>query len=373
MEDYFSSNYAQARQKFIAQSAQLRAQQQCYQHPLTGIDGEELALDITRLGDEKKILLVTSACHGVEGYCGSGIQLAAMSTASLIQSAKEASVTLVFAHALNPYGFSFGRRVNEDNVDLNRNFHDFRQALPRNDGYAPLHEMLIPESWPPAADNEAKLMAQFHARGMPYMQGAITGGQSTHPDGLHYIGSAPVWSHIQTRRLLREYCSEAEHVAWIDLHSGLGPSGVGERMFSPCYAPEDAHLAPTMWARANEWWSGNGTTPLTQVGKDSASSDKIQGNINAPAVWDCRGASTLTKLTLEFGTLPPLAVLQAMRAEQWLQLHPQTDASLAASIKKSMRDAFYVDTPQWRAAVAAQGVQAIEQAIAGLASLSLTR
>jgi hypothetical protein len=254
-------------------------------------------------------------------------------------------------------------------VDLNRNFHDFTQSLPVNTGYAPLHDLLIPPSWPPTADNEARLMAQFQQHGMPYMQGAITGGQNSHPDGLHFSGHAPVWSHVQTRRLLQEYCSHADHLAWIDLHSGLGPSGVGERMFSPCYSPNDAHLAPAMWARANEWWSGNGATPITQVGKDSASSDKIQGNINAPAIWDCRN-DTLTKVTLEFGTLPPLAVLQAMRGEQWLQLHPEAEPALAAQLKQSMKDAFYVDTPAWREAVVRQGVEAIEQAIAGLSRLS---
>ena len=30
-----------------------------------------------------------------------------------------------FIHALNPFGFAWLRRVNEDNVDLNRNFQDF--------------------------------------------------------------------------------------------------------------------------------------------------------------------------------------------------------------------------------------------------------
>jgi hypothetical protein len=30
--------------------------------------------------------------------------------------------TIVFVHALNPFGFKHHRRVNEDNVDLNRNF-----------------------------------------------------------------------------------------------------------------------------------------------------------------------------------------------------------------------------------------------------------
>jgi predicted deacylase len=336
-----------------------------YVHPLRGKDGEELALDIAVFGQRgSKVLLVTSGCHGVEGYCGSGIQLAALND-QLVKSAYDAGVTLVLAHALNPYGFSFGRRVNEDNVDLNRNFHDFAQPLPVNEGYAPLHELLIPSIWPPPVSSEALLREQFQTRGMPYMQGAITAGQFTHLQGLHYSGKAPVWSHLQTRRLLKEHCSYAAHFAWIDLHSGLGPSGVGERIFSPCYTPENSHVAPAMWQRANDWWAGGGATPLTQVGKDSASTNKIRGNLNASALWECLNSS-ITKVTLEFGTLPPLVVLQAMRAEQWLQLHPQTDTTVAEQIRQDLKNAFYVDTPQWRSAVVQQGLEAIEQAISGL-------
>ena len=57
--------------------------------------------------------------------------------------------TLVFVHALNPYGFSWVRRVNEDNVDLNRNFPDWSQPLPTNDGYAELADILVPTEWTP--------------------------------------------------------------------------------------------------------------------------------------------------------------------------------------------------------------------------------
>ena len=46
---------------------------------------------------------------------------------------------VLFVHALNPYGFSHGRRVNEDNVDLNRNFRDFATPPPRNAAYAEVH------------------------------------------------------------------------------------------------------------------------------------------------------------------------------------------------------------------------------------------
>ena len=34
-------------------------------------------------------------------------------------------LAVLYIHALNPHGFSFWRRVTQEGVDLNRNFHDF--------------------------------------------------------------------------------------------------------------------------------------------------------------------------------------------------------------------------------------------------------
>ncbi len=44
-------------------------------------------------------------------------------------------LAVVLIHAINPYGFAWIRRVNEDNVDLNRNCIDFGAAIPENPGY----------------------------------------------------------------------------------------------------------------------------------------------------------------------------------------------------------------------------------------------
>ena len=52
--------------------------------------------------------------------------------------------SVLFYHAVNPHGFSHGRRVNEDNIDLNRNFRDFSRPIPRNDAYADVHAFMLP-------------------------------------------------------------------------------------------------------------------------------------------------------------------------------------------------------------------------------------
>jgi hypothetical protein len=69
------------------------------------------------------ILVHSSGVHGVEGFAGSAIQIAALSRLSTGSGDhwRSGSVCTVFVHAVNPFGFASLRRFNENNVDLSRN------------------------------------------------------------------------------------------------------------------------------------------------------------------------------------------------------------------------------------------------------------
>jgi hypothetical protein len=75
-----------------------------------------------------------------------------------------------------------------------------------------------------------------------------------------------------------------------------------------------------------------------------------------------------TGIALEYGTLPILQMLQALRAEHWLHQHPEAPAEQAAQIKADMLAAFYTDTDAWRGQVISQARQALFQAAQGLNS-----
>lgn len=75
-----------------------------------------------------------------------------------------------------------------------------------------------------------------------------------------------------------------------------------------------------------------------------------------------------TVITLEFGTLEPMAVMQALRADHWLHRHPGTSPDQAAAIRKGLRDAFYCDTPAWQGMVYGQARVAVLQAVARFSS-----
>jgi hypothetical protein len=362
MQPPFHPSYAEARAAFLSAAVAAKAQVSSDEHPLRGRDGELLAVDVAVLGDPaaRKRLLLSSGCHGVEGYCGSGVQIATLQDAALHAACREAGVTLVFAHALNPYGFSHVRRVTHENVDLNRNFQDFDRPLPLNEAYAELHALLLPADWPPDAANQRAIGDVLATRGLKFVQAAVSGGQYAFGDGLFFGGHAPTWSNLAFRRLLREHLAGAAQMGWIDLHTGLGPAGHAERILMPSGGDFD---------RASRWWGSGGRTPLTRAEDGSSSSAVLAGTIDGACRDECP-RTQVTAISLEFGTVPPLQMLQALRAEQWLTLHPEAGAEMHRRIKQQLLDALFVDTPPWCASVLAQSREAIAQAVAGLQSSS---
>lgn len=364
ISEAFSPSYARARVKFLEAAAAAGMAIRSYEHPLKGREGETLAMDVALDGpaDAESLLIVSSACHGVEGFCGSGVQVFAAHDAEWREHARRGGVAVLYIHALNPHGFSHLRRVTNENVDLNRNFQDFSQPLPANPAYAELHELLLPREWPPTPENEAALQAWVARNGMAAFQAAVTQGQYERADGLFFGGQAPTWSNRTLREVLRTWASRCQRLAWIDLHTGLGPSGVGERIFA---CRDDAEAL----ARARAWWSGGGQTPITSIYDGSSTSARLTGMMWCSAYEDCPQAQ-YTGIALEYGTQPVPQVIEALRGDHWLHLHPEAGAELQAQIRERMLDAFYTDTDTWRGQIVAQARQAMFQAVDGLAGIS---
>jgi hypothetical protein len=356
MQDSFSQSYAQARGKFLHAADAAGLTVESHIHPLPGRDGETLAMDVVREGpvDARNLLIVSSACHGVEGYCGSGVQVNALQDKAWRETAQAQKVAIVYIHALNPYGFSHIRRVTHENVDLNRNFQDYSQPLPVNEAYREVEPLLLPDVWPPNEAN-AQATAQFVAQhGMVGLQAAVTRGQHQYPDGMFFGGTSETWSNLTLRKVLQQHARQTQRLAWIDLHTGLGPSGVGERIFA-C-ADDAAALA-----RARAWWGPK----ITSIYDGSSTSAFLTGLMWMSAYQECPQAE-YTGLALEYGTQPMEKVMMALRGEHWLHNHPQASADLKAQIKQDLMDAFYTDTDEWRTQILAQAQDAMHQAVQGL-------
>lgn len=362
VNDAFANSYARARTRFLEGAAAAGLAIESHAHPLLGRDGEALAMDVARDGplDAKHLLIISSACHGVEGYCGSGVQVFALHDEEWREKARAAGVAVLYIHALNPYGFSHLRRTTHENVDLNRNFQDFSKPLPVNKGYREIAPLLLPDEWPPTADNVAAVQHYLTERGEAAWQAAVSGGQYEFDGGMFYGGTEPTWSNRTVREVLRKHGANAERIAWIDLHTGLGPSGHGERIYA---GREDAQAL----ARTRAWWDGGGATPITSFYDGSSTSAPVTGMLFYSIFDECPHAE-YTGIAMEYGTLPILQMLQALRAEHWLHQHPEAPADQAAHIKADLLAAFYTDTDAWRGQIVSQARQALFQAVDGLNS-----
>ncbi|MGL4859511.1 MAG: DUF2817 domain-containing protein, partial [Enterobacteriaceae bacterium] len=221
---YFSNSYQQARQRFLSAAQPVATELREYPLAAVGRQGETLSTDVAWIESEgaERLLIISSATHGVEGFCGSGCQLAVLDDDELLARARQAGVALLLIHAVNPYGFSWISRTDQYNVDLNRNAHPFcEQALPANPAYSDLMPLLLPEQWPPDAANRVAIAAYQAEQGVANYSATVSRGQYQHADGLFYGGTKASPSLITLRTILEHYASRYAHIGWIDIHTGL--------------------------------------------------------------------------------------------------------------------------------------------------------
>ncbi len=355
--DYFSGDYASARKRLHAAAG--RAGAALTSHVLTGHTGpagEPLAIDVARLGTAtaESALLVISGTHGIEGFAGSGCQV------GLLEDRFDEELTdatcLVLLHALNPYGFAWLRRVNEDGIDLNRNFVDFSLALPPSTAYEELHHWLVPADWDGEARRAADsaLLAFGQSRGMPALQAAISGGQYTRPGGLFYGGTQASWSARMLTRVLTEVLPPTvRRLGVIDLHTGLGPFGYGEPILDGS--------RPAARERALRWYGSD----VKDLSAGESVSARLVGTM-ARGIERVRPELELTFIGLEFGTQPVMEVLTALRADHWLHARDGVNAAVRTQIQQQMRAAFFSESSGWQAAVYGRTADLALRALRGL-------
>lgn len=221
-----SVDYAELRRRFRAAAGRAGAELTEYLHPLHGPAGEALATDVAYLGrrDAAKLMVLISGTHGVEGQFGSACQTAWLEENSPWGLPEDTAVLAI--HLINPWGTAWSRRVNEDNVDLNRNFVDWQAGVPKNDGYAALHEALVCHEWEGSDRNkadEALAAAKQRPGGHAGLAPIVEAGQYDFPDGLFYGGAGPVWSNRTLNDILVTFAGQARHVVVFDLHTGAAP------------------------------------------------------------------------------------------------------------------------------------------------------
>jgi len=353
----FSESYAEARTKFCRAAAEAGGAIRSWFNPnASGPDGGKLYLDTARFGpsDASNMLVLISSTHGVEGHCGSGAQIAWLATGGASKLPKDTGALIV--HAINPYGFAWTRRVNEDNVDLNRNFVDHDKAYPTNEGYLAIADAILPKEWTEESNAATQRVFGSYAQkhGAFALQGAISSGQYTHPDGIFYGGAKPTWSNRTIRRIAREELGQARRVGIIDFHTGLGPFGHGELI---CAVPPSAKSFP----RARAWYGDEMTSP-----ESGTSTSAIVVGIMTDAFPQELPDAEVTPIAIEYGTYSVPEVLGAVRADNWLHHRGDLGSPQGRQIKADVKERFFPAGDKWREMVWQRADQTIGWALKGL-------
>jgi hypothetical protein len=353
----FSTCYREARAKFLAAAQAAGARVEHWPHPLTGPEGEALACDTAWLGPAgaRRVLVVISATHGVEGLAGSGPQIALLRGPLARTLPRDTGVLLM--HAVNPHGFAWGRRVTEENVDLNRNWVDFSQPLPANPGYAELHAAYCPPSLDQATLDaaEARIETWRVRHGDAAERFARSTGQYSHPDGAFFGGHGPTWARRTSEAILQRHLAGASTVAIVDMHTGLGPYGYGEPICN--HAPGSERVQ-----RARRWWGESVTEPLLGT---SSSQEKF--GLSEFGYERALAHADIAFVALEFGTYAPRRGGEVLRDEHWLWQHGDPLGAAAAPIRNALRDHFFPPHDDWKEMVLFRADQVFRQALAGLA------
>jgi len=348
-------SYSLARQSFLKAATQAGAAMASYTHPLhKGPRGEDLAIDVAHIGPQtgRTLLLISSGVHGVEGTAGSKAQTAFLHSRLYAQLPAATAVCLV--HAVNPYGFAYSRRVNEEGVDLNRNFIDWRQAPPpTSELTSSLNSLILTYPASPSGNKEiAQTLASYiRQTGVDTFDARLAKGQYNVPGGLCYGGTGQSWSAQNWGRILDQH-KGFERVVHLDLHTGYGPR------HQVTVLPAD-YTDQQGFEKMRQWW-GKQVQGEHQV---AAALTQVSGCIEQSLlqVWQ---PAQIMQATLEVGLQPLHHNIMALIDDH--RAHHCTGASARFKMlaARNMRNVYVPRAPEAQHNLR----RALVQAVAGLTS-----
>lgn len=350
----FSPDYATARARFCAAAGARGCRLESYPIGWEGAQGEELTVDVALNGSERpaRAVVVSSGLHGVEGFLGSAVQ-AALLEESLRGWTPPGGMALVLLHALDPFGFSWIRRVNEGNIDLNRNFlleGEQYQGSPAQ--YAELDWLLNPR-YPPALGDLfwPRALLAITRYGQAILKQAVAGGQYDFPRGLFFGGHGPATIRSILEEHLPRWVGDSDLVLHVDFHTGLGRWGTHKLLVEHGMGP----------AR-EEWLARRFGEGVIERGDPDGISYRARGGMGS---W-CQASFPdrhYDMLCAEFGTYRGVPMLAALRAENQAHHWGTPGDPTTRWAKRRIKDSFVPPNRRWRDAVVTQGIAIVRRAI----------
>lgn len=357
--------YQGLRERFLNAASKAGAALSGYDHPLPGPLGEKLSTDVALLGSKhaKRVLVLLSGTHGIEGYYGSDCQSRWLEELATRELPDDIAILLV--HLINPWGTAWRRRVNEDNIDVNRNYVDFSQPLPTNLAYAAVHDVYACADLrgPERVKADVRFSSLVDTLGWDGLMAIVGAGQYQFPDGLFFGGHGPTWSNRTLRQILETHLSSASVAMVFDLHTGAGEYGHPMLM---TIAPSAYPALPQAQALFGPWLytliTGANTVSETGVAATAV-------GYTSQALLNMLPNVHLLPFVIECGTWPGPSVHTGLRDDHWLHLHGDPTDVLGKQVKDVLLEQFYPCDSDWQEIVWIRTRQIWEKALRVLPTL----
>jgi len=362
MMEYFPASYTESRAWFLQNIELLRSKwpvSQLGQHNL--INHPELSIDWLWAEPHKKehLVIVSTAQHGIEGYLGSA--MLKIFIEEFAPRLDPENTGLLLVHTINPWGMQHNCKVNENGVDLNRNFifdenfdmkinPEFRQIAylitPPRPVRLPLLETV--SFW-------GRVLRALLSTGQATVSKAALLGQHHTPAGFFYGGTKYEEGTQVLIDLYRQALQKYQAVIQTDIHTGYGPRYQMSVIIPP--------LDPITSAQARQKYN----YPLVQK-IDAQEFYAISGDMGE-YIYRLRDAQfpgkQLFSCGFEFGTfgdslLARLRSLKAMTLENQLRWHGARSESAGASVRHEFGELYFPAEPRWREKALADGRQAFK-------------
>jgi len=235
-EKYFQNSYETSREEFLNRFDLLKPKYHSVEHNshrLPNKKDEDLFIDTVHIktkADNEKLIILTSGVHGVETSVGSALQVILMDRLSS-NGELFGDFDFLFVHAVNPWGAKHRRRVNENNVDLNRNFGVTEELfLTENKPYGALNHHLNPTKKVKTGFFNyfgfiSKMLFQAIIKSKRFVSEAVGVGQYQFNKGVVFGGFKFQKEKEILHPIFEKTIARYKAIITVDLHTGLGKRG----------------------------------------------------------------------------------------------------------------------------------------------------
>lgn len=295
----------------------------------------------------RRVLVLISGTHGVEGYAGSAIQrfLLPLFYEDVLHLPDDMAVVMI--HSLNPWGMYWARRCDQDGIDLNRNFCDFSQLPPLDADARQVVDALQ------LATTEATVNALHRLNdswGQERFDKAFSEGQYQIPWAPFYGGQQAAASQRVIDDVIQRWQLDACELLVIDLHTGLGPWGYGELISD--------HPAGST---ANQYARRIFSQAVAVTGEGQSFSVPKRGLLDYR--WHPLMTGSGCFLTLEFGTFGTDKLFYTLLDEHrfWREHTPHTAPGRYAAQRQAMLQHFCPEDYLWQQGVLFRSWQVVRR------------